>query len=115
MDHTTKAGLNNSANLSRKAGAERSLRETKVTNATTTADQPAASSTAFAIIAALSFCHMLNDMMQSLLAGIYPILKEGYALDFGQIGLMTLTFQITASLLQPLVASIPTNVRSPIR
>jgi len=74
-----------------------------VTNATTTAGQPSASSTAFAIIAALSFCHMLNDMMQSLLAGIYPILKEGYALDFGQIGLMTLTFQITASLLQPLV------------
>ncbi|MBD8893048.1 MFS transporter [Labrenzia suaedae] len=46
---------------------------------------------------------MLNDMMQSLLAGIYPILKSSYALDFGQIGLMTLTFQVTASLLQPLV------------
>ncbi|MCB1491142.1 MAG: MFS transporter [Rhodobiaceae bacterium] len=46
---------------------------------------------------------MLNDMMQSLLAGIYPILKADYHLDFGQIGLMTLTFQFTASLLQPLV------------
>ncbi len=74
-----------------------------MTNATTTAGQSSAPSTTFAIIAALSFCHMLNDMMQSLLAGIYPILKEDYALDFGQIGLMTLTFQVTASLLQPLV------------
>lgn len=63
----------------------------------------AASTTTFTVIAALSFCHMLNDMMQSLLAGIYPILKSSYALDFGQIGMMTLTFQVTASLLQPLV------------
>lgn len=66
-------------------------------------DRQAAEKTAFAVIAAISFCHMLNDMMQSLLAGIYPILKTGYGLDFGQVGLMTLTFQFTASLLQPLV------------
>jgi FSR family fosmidomycin resistance protein-like MFS transporter len=46
---------------------------------------------------------MLNDMMQSLLAAIYPILKTNYSLDFGQIGLLTLTFQLTASLLQPWV------------
>ncbi|MGR6465748.1 MFS transporter [Rhizobium sp. PAMB 3182] len=69
----------------------------------TTADRAAAGTTAFTIIAALSFCHMLNDMMQSLLAGVYPILKSNYGLDFGQIGMMTLTFQVTASLLQPLV------------
>jgi FSR family fosmidomycin resistance protein-like MFS transporter len=59
--------------------------------------------TAFSILAAISFCHMLNDMMQSLLPAIYPILKDNYALDFGQIGLITFTFQLTASLLQPLI------------
>lgn len=72
---------------------------------TDTTSQPghAAETTAFAVIAAISFCHMLNDMMQSLLAGIYPILKTSYSLDFAQVGLMTLVFQVTASLLQPLV------------
>lgn len=60
-------------------------------------------STAFAVLGAISFCHFLNDMMQSLLPAIYPILKENYGLDFGQIGLLTFTFQITASLLQPAV------------
>lgn len=58
---------------------------------------------AFGIVAAISFCHCLNDLIQSLLAAIYPILKEAYSLDFAQIGLITLAFQITASLLQPLV------------
>jgi len=62
-----------------------------------------AASTAFSILAAISFCHLLNDMMQSLLPAIYPILKENYALDFGQIGIITFTFQVTASLLQPLI------------
>jgi len=62
-----------------------------------------AGTTAFTVLLALSFCHMLNDMMQSLLAAIYPILKTNYSLDFGQIGLLTLTFQLTASLLQPWV------------
>nr|WP_255595713.1 MFS transporter [Lysobacter sp. BMK333-48F3] len=51
----------------------------------------------------LSVCHLLNDMIQSLLPAIYPLLKDAFALDFGQIGLITLTFQLTASLLQPLV------------
>ncbi|MEI2455258.1 MFS transporter [Lysobacter firmicutimachus] len=51
----------------------------------------------------LSVCHLLNDMIQSLLPAIYPLLKDAFALDFGQIGLITLTFQVTASLLQPLV------------
>ncbi len=59
--------------------------------------------TNFSVLVALSFCHMLNDMQQSLLPAIYPILKTTYGLDFGQIGLITLTFQLTASLLQPLV------------
>jgi FSR family fosmidomycin resistance protein-like MFS transporter len=60
-----------------------------------------AADTAFAILAAISFCHLLNDMMQSLLPAMYPILKANYGLTFAQIGLLTFTFQFTASLLQP--------------
>ena len=59
--------------------------------------------TAFAVLGALSFCHLLNDMMQSLLTAIYPLLKGNLRLDFGQIGLITLVYQVTASLFQPLV------------
>jgi FSR family fosmidomycin resistance protein-like MFS transporter len=59
--------------------------------------------TAFPILAAISFCHLLNDMVQSLIPAIYPLLKNAFHLDFGQIGLITLTGQLTASLLQPLV------------
>jgi FSR family fosmidomycin resistance protein-like MFS transporter len=62
-----------------------------------------ATTTAFSVLAAISFCHMLNDMMQSLLPAIYPILKDNYGLSFTQIGFVTLTFQVTASLLQPLI------------
>ena len=68
--------------------------------------QTAASRTAFGILAALSVSHLLNDMLQALLPAIYPILKTGLRLDFGQIGLITLTNQITASLLQPVVGMI---------
>jgi FSR family fosmidomycin resistance protein-like MFS transporter len=62
-----------------------------------------AEKTAFSIIVAVSFCHFLNDVMQSLLTAIYPILKQNYGLDFVQIGLLTFTFQVTASLLQPAI------------
>ncbi|MDO6965198.1 MFS transporter [Rhizobium alvei] len=62
--------------------------------------------TTFAIIAAASFCHMLNDIMQSLLTSLYPLLKQNYALDFMQIGLLTFAFQVTASLLQPAVGYV---------
>ncbi len=55
------------------------------------------------ILAAIAFCHLLNDMMQSLLPAIYPMLKTSYRLSFAQIGLITLAYQMTASLLQPLV------------
>jgi FSR family fosmidomycin resistance protein-like MFS transporter len=61
---------------------------------------------AFRILGALSICHMLNDTMQSLIPAVYPILKTSYHLDFGQIGLITLTSQITASLLQPVVGFV---------
>lgn len=55
------------------------------------------------ILGAIAFCHLLNDMMQSLLPAIYPMLKASYKLDFAQIGLITLAYQMTASLLQPVV------------
>jgi FSR family fosmidomycin resistance protein-like MFS transporter len=56
-----------------------------------------------AILLALSFSHMLNDTIQSLLPALYPFLKDGFHLSYTQIGLITLTFQLTASLLQPVV------------
>jgi len=55
------------------------------------------------ILASLSFCHLLNDLMQSLLPSIYPLLKQTFGLSFGQIGIITLVNQIIASLLQPLI------------
>ena len=58
---------------------------------------------AYIVLAGISVSHFLNDTMQSLIASVYPILKEAYALDFAQIGMITLAFQFTASLLQPLV------------
>ena len=71
----------------------------QTTNPATTTEQK----TMFRILAAVSFCHVLNDMMQSLLPSIYPILKTSFHLNFTQIGFITLTFQITASLLQPVI------------
>jgi MFS transporter, FSR family, fosmidomycin resistance protein len=61
--------------------------------------------TMFRILAAVTFCHLLNDMVQSLLPSIYPILKSSFHLNFTQIGLITLTYQITASLLQPFIGN----------
>jgi FSR family fosmidomycin resistance protein-like MFS transporter len=59
--------------------------------------------TVFGILAAISVCHLLNDMLSSLLPSIYPLLKTSFHLDFAEVGLITLTYQLTASLLQPLV------------
>ncbi|SFG37748.1 MFS transporter [Methylobacterium gossipiicola] len=56
-----------------------------------------------AVLAALSLSHLLNDLIQSLLPAIYPLLKAQFRLDFGQIGLITFVFQLTASVLQPVV------------
>src|SRR6267378_946306 len=55
------------------------------------------------IILTISFCHLLNDTLQSLIPAIYPLLKNSFHLDFGQVGLIALTLQLTASILQPLV------------
>jgi MFS transporter, FSR family, fosmidomycin resistance protein len=65
--------------------------------------QPAAAGPAYIVLGGISLSHFLNDTMQSLIPSVYPILKDSYALDFAQIGLITLAFQFTASLLQPLV------------
>src|SRR5262245_39609447 len=59
--------------------------------------------TVVAVLAAISVCHVLNDVIQSLIMAIYPMLKSALVLDFSQIGFITFTFQGTASLLQPVV------------
>ncbi len=63
----------------------------------------AGESTVVAILIAVSVCHMFNDVIQSLILASYPMLKQNFALNFGQIGIITFTFQLTASLLQPVV------------
>ena len=66
----------------------------------------ASEGTQFAVLGGISFAHMLNDMIQSLILAIYPILKNSFHLSFAQVGLITLTYQLTASLLQPLVGMV---------
>jgi len=70
---------------------------------TETTAEKIAHDTSFAVLAAIGLCHLLNDMVQSLLPAIYPTLKDEFHLSFAQIGLVTLAFQFTASLLQPAV------------
>lgn len=65
----------------------------------------AADRTVVAVIAAIAFSHLLNDALQSLIPAVYPILKREFALNFADIGLIALTFQLCASLLQPFVGS----------
>jgi MFS transporter, FSR family, fosmidomycin resistance protein len=67
------------------------------------AAKASAAGPAYIVLGSISFAHFLNDTMQSLIPSVYPILKASYALDFSQIGLITLAFQFTASLLQPVV------------
>jgi len=80
-----------------------SLSRPPATAALPTGNAAATHTATFAVVFALSFCHFLNDLMQSMLPAIYPVLKESHRLDFGQIGLITLAFQCTASMFQPLV------------
>jgi len=71
------------------------------------ATQPRPAETAaFSILAAISLCHFLNDMMQSMLPALYPLLKQSLGLGFSQIGLITLVYQMTGSLLQPVVGLV---------
>jgi MFS transporter, FSR family, fosmidomycin resistance protein len=62
-----------------------------------------ASKTVFSVLWAASFCHLLNDMMQALLPGVYPILQGGFNLSFAQVGFLTFVYQLTASLFQPFI------------
>ena len=68
-----------------------------------TLDRTTSSATIVPVLAAISLCHGLNDLMQSLLPAAYPVLHRDFSLSFGQIGLLSLVYQITASILQPLV------------
>ena len=72
---------------------------------TISAAVPAREKPSYAVLTMISFCHFLNDMIQSLLPAIYPILKGNFHLDFGQVGMITFVNQLTASLLQPVVGS----------
>lgn len=63
----------------------------------------AATGTSFGILLALSFSHLANDTLQSVISAVYPLLKESLALSFAQIGLITLVYQISASVFQPVV------------
>ncbi len=67
---------------------------------------PAAEATVFPILIAISLSHLLNDSLQSLVPAIYPLVKVAFRLSFTQIGLITFTFQLTASLLQPVVGAL---------
>jgi FSR family fosmidomycin resistance protein-like MFS transporter len=68
-------------------------------------DRPKHAATDFPVLGAISFCHMLNDMMQALLPAVYPMLRGEFDLNFAQVGLLTFTYQLTASLLQPLIGA----------
>ena len=93
--------------------------QTGVSPATRVSSIRRSSATAFGVLAAIGFCHFLNDLRQSVIPAVYPILKEAYRLDFRQIGLITLSVQLTASLLQPFVGIYtdhrPTPYSLPVR
>ncbi|HEY1054266.1 MAG TPA: MFS transporter, partial [Emticicia sp.] len=62
-----------------------------------------AQQTVYTVLYSISFAHLLNDMIQAVIPAIYPLIKESFHLDFSQIGLVTLAYQLTASILQPFV------------
>ena len=82
------------------------MQKTVASTSSESAAAAAASATAMPVLLALSAAHLLNDMMQSLVPAIYPIIKDVHGLSFSQIGLITLVFQLTASLFQPAVGFI---------
>ena len=68
--------------------------------------RPPQAVTMFPVLIALSFCHLLNDMMQSMISALYPMFKRDFNLDYAQVGVIALTFQLTAALLQPVVGMV---------
>jgi len=87
--------------------------ETKTALGPAPASNGTAQKMAVTVLAAISMCHMLNDIIQSLILAIYPMLKTSLALDFAQIGFITFTFQATASVLQPFVGYITDRYPTP--
>ena len=86
----------------------------ETSNRLTAAEAPALEDrTVLAVLLALSVSHLINDTIQSLVPSVYPILKTSYGLDYGQIGLITLAFQMTASFLQPIVGYVTDRRPSP--
>jgi len=93
------------------ACSEETMSENTMPAATLTQSAPivrphADTGTTFAILVSLSVCHMLNDLNQSLISALYPLFKASYGLDFAQIGLIALSSQLTASMLQPVVGFV---------
>jgi FSR family fosmidomycin resistance protein-like MFS transporter len=80
-----------------------SITETHLTQSEQHLGAPSANPTVLAILFAISFSHLLNDTIQSLIPAIYPLLKTSFHLSFVQVGFITLAFQMTASILQPFV------------
>ena len=93
------------------SSAPASLPATSATVAVVDAGTPR---TAYAVLAAVSFSHLLNDTLQSLLPSIYPVLKSTFDLSFGQVGMMTLALMLTASVLQPVVGLITDRRPAPL-
>ncbi|HEY2876196.1 MAG TPA: MFS transporter, partial [Reyranella sp.] len=93
--------------------SEEVLTEPVIVEGVTPGLQARAAGPAYIVLAGISFSHFLNDTMQSLIASVYPILKDAYALNFAQIGMITLAFQFTASLLQPVVGHVTDRKAQP--
>ena len=79
------------------------MMNSSVTGTTATQAKKLAEDTIFSILITISFSHLLNDTIQSLIPSIYPLVKNSFHLNFSQVGLITFTFQMAASLLQPVV------------
>src|SRR5208283_100709 len=82
------------------------MSESTPANLSPPAENAAVQGTVFPILVAISVSHLLNDTLQPLIPALYPVVKDSFHLTFGQIGLVTFTFQVTASLLQPVVGGI---------
>ena len=74
---------------------------------------PASAGTIVPVLRAVSFCHLINDMMQALLPAVYPILRSDFSLSFAQVGVLTFVYQITASILQPVIGLYTDNQPEP--
>src|ERR1700755_102003 len=100
---TTAATLDTSSPAATPAGTSAALPGSPSGPPATDAGGNVEGQPALGVLTALSSSHMVNDMMQSLILAMYPVLKGEFSLSFSQIGLISLTYQLTASLLQPLV------------